>query len=256
MRTTDGVRAGAVVAAAVLQFAAGSAGGTGLIGEPVGEVARAYPTLLLPAGTAFSIWSLIYVVLLITAVWQALPAQRSREVHRRTGWLLAASGVLNAAWILVFTQRWIVLSEVVIVALLACLLVAFARLAADRATGWADRLLLHVPVGLYAGWVTAATVAGAATTGASLGIRPPDTVAIVLAGAGTLLPALVTMWVVSRWRAVAGYVLAVAWALAWIAVETPSAAVVGTALAGVALVLVAVAIRLVRGGSPARVTLG
>ncbi|GAB3569678.1 hypothetical protein GCM10027445_21830 [Amycolatopsis endophytica] len=252
MRTSDGPRAGAVLVTAALQFVAGTAGGAGLTGEPVGDVANSHPTLLLPAGTAFTIWSLIYAVLLVTAVWQALPAQRHRDVHRRTGWWLAVSGVLNAAWIVVFTQHWIVVSEVVIVALLACLLTAFAKLGPAR--GWADRLLLHIPLGLYAGWVTAATVAGAATTGAALGIRPPDTVAVVLAGAATLATAAVTVWVVSRWRAVAGYALAVAWALTWIAVATPATAVVATALTGVALVVVAAGLRLARGGRSA--TLG
>ena len=38
-----------------------------------------------PAGYAFSIWGLIFAACLALAVYQALPAQREREVHRRTG---------------------------------------------------------------------------------------------------------------------------------------------------------------------------
>nr|WP_232328088.1 tryptophan-rich sensory protein [Kibdelosporangium sp. MJ126-NF4]CEL16795.1 hypothetical protein [Kibdelosporangium sp. MJ126-NF4] len=155
---TDKARAGALILVAVLQVAAGVVGGVGLWGESVGVVANSYPTLLLPGGAAFTIWSLIYVAFGALAVRQALPEQRNRDVHRRTGWWLVAAGVLNAAWVLLFTNRLILLAQLMIVALLACLLGAALRL--QPADGWADRLLLHIPVMVYLGWVAVATVAG------------------------------------------------------------------------------------------------
>ena len=63
-------------------------------------VAESLRTPLLAAGWAFTIWAPIYAGFLLYAGYQLLPAQRGREIHRRTGWWTAASGVLNAPWIL------------------------------------------------------------------------------------------------------------------------------------------------------------
>ena len=54
-------------------------------------------------------------------------AQATDERHRRTGWLAAASMLLNAAWLLVTQQGWIWASVVVIAALVAVLGVLVRR---------------------------------------------------------------------------------------------------------------------------------
>lgn len=225
----------AVLVAAVLQIVAGYVGGTGAWGEAVGDVANSYPTLLLPAGAAFTIWSLIYVTFTALAVRQALPSQRDRVAHRRTGWWLAAAGVLNASWVVLFSQRYVLAAQIVIVALLAVLATAALRL--PRAEGWADRLLLHTPITLYTGWVAVATVAGAATTSASYGAAPSTlsaVLAVVLTGAAAAAATL-------RLPAAAGFVAAVCWALVWIAVNTPAAEVRLAAMLAVTVVVVTLA---------------
>ncbi|OLF15876.1 tryptophan-rich sensory protein [Actinophytocola xanthii] len=238
-RNVDMGRAAAVVGAAALQVAAGAVGGPGLVGEPVGEVANAYPTLLLPGGGAFAIWSLIYVLFAALAVRQAFPSQRHRTVHRRTGWWLAAAGLLNAAWIALFTQRLVGAAQVVIVALLACLVVAALRLRREPAEDWADRLLLHLPVAIYTGWVAVATVAGAATTSAFLGAAPSAPVAV----AAVLLTGAAAAFAALRLPAVLGFAAAVCWALGWIAVATPDTAVRVAALVAVGVVVVGAVVR-------------
>ncbi|WP_007025186.1 tryptophan-rich sensory protein, partial [Saccharomonospora iraqiensis] len=166
---TDRVRAVALLAVAVLQIVAGALGGTGAWGEPVGTVADAYPHPLLPAGTAFSIWSLIYVAVLALAVRQVLPSQRGREAHRRTGWWLVGAGACNIAWVVLFGQRWILPAQIVIVALLGALAAAWVAASRVPARDRWDRLLLHGPVALYTGWVAVATVVGAVTTAVAFG---------------------------------------------------------------------------------------
>lgn len=235
---TDTWRSGALVCAAVLQVLAGFVGGAGLWGESVGTVANSYPTLLLPAGAAFTIWSLIYAGFGALAIRQVV--QRRRDVHRRTGWWLVAAGVLNATWILLFTNRLFLLAQLVIVGLLICLLCAALRL--QPANGWADRLLLHIPVMVYLGWVAVATVAGAATTAAAFGAAPGITAAIValaLTGVGAALAVL-------RLPAVIGFAAAVCWALAWIAANTPTTWVQVTAFAAIAAVALTAVIRIER----------
>ncbi|MBK1787744.1 tryptophan-rich sensory protein [Prauserella sp. ASG 168] len=255
---SDLVRSGAVLLAMLLQIVAGALGGSGALGEPVGEVARAYPTLLLPAGTAFLIWSLIYVATFALAVRQVLPAQRGRDLHRASGWPLAVAGLLNAGWIALFTQRQYLAAEVVIVALLAVLALTWTRLSRIPAQGWADRLFVYTPVTIYTGWVLAAAVAGAATTAAAEGLAPSGQVATVLAALAVAATTAATLWVILRGqaRAVAGFTLAVAWAIAWIAVATPAAAVSVVGGLAAAVLVGALLVRLARTARPAAAAAG
>ena len=89
--STDLARGLAVVGLAVVQIVVAGLGGRGALGEDVGTVARSYPTLVLPAGWTFAIWGPIYLAFLGYAIYQVLPAQRIRRVHRTTGWWLAIS---------------------------------------------------------------------------------------------------------------------------------------------------------------------
>src|SRR5205823_422208 len=45
-------------------------------GQTMGMVSAKYPTLLTPAGYAFSIWGLIFLGLVVYAIWQLLPGQQ------------------------------------------------------------------------------------------------------------------------------------------------------------------------------------
>ena len=246
MTRSDGARSGVVLAVAVLQIVAGALGGTGAFGLSVGEVAMRYDTPLMPAPAAFSIWSLIYAAFLALAVRQVLPAQRSRDVHRATGWWLAASGVLNAGWILVYSADAPVLAQSVIVALIVTLAVVLARLTRFAATT-ADRWLLHGPVALYAGWASVATVVGAASTGAALGIPSSGVLGVVLGTVVLLVTGLVAGGVTARARAAVPYAAAVTWALGAIVVAGPAAPVTIAAVVALVAVLAVTVWRVRRG---------
>ena len=237
----DTVRACAVVVAGVLQIAGGIVGGMGLLGESVSSVANSYPTVLQPGGAAFSIWSLIYAVFLVLAVRQVLPRQRARTVHRRSGWWLVAAGVLNAAWIVLFTQRQFVLAQLAIVALLLSLAFAADKVRAPGG-GWADRLLLRLPITLYLGWVAIATVAGAGTTLAAVATAPSPTLAVAALVVTAVLVIAGVLWL----PAIVGFAVAVCWAFAWIAVATTDTGVAAVSLAAIAGVVLAVVIRTAR----------
>ncbi|PVZ12076.1 tryptophan-rich sensory protein [Actinomycetospora cinnamomea] len=240
--TADRVRAGALLAGALLQVVAGALGGSGAFGLSVGQVAQENTTVVMPVPAAFSIWGLIYAGLLLLAVRQALPGQPGRAVHRATGWWLVASTVLNAGWILVFSAQAVVLAQVVIVALLVVLAVALARLTAHRAEGAADRLMLHGPVALYAGWVSVATVVGAATTGTFLGAPGRGGVATVLGALVLLVTGAIAAAVTARGAGAVAYAASVVWALGAIVVMGPPLAVTVAALVALLAVL-AVAVR-------------
>lgn len=242
----DTVRAGAVLAAAVLQTVAGGLGGSGFFGESQRVLADRYPSPLMPATVAFSVWSVIYLALLAVAVRQVAPRQRARPVHRATGWWFVASAVLNAGWIVIFSQEYLGTAQVVITALLVVLAVLLTRLARLLAEGVADRLLLHGPVALYTGWVALATVVGATVTLTYAGAGPGPVVgALVLAVA-----AVAVAWAARRTVAAVPFAATAVWALGWIAAEAPGV-VAAVAVLGALAVPAAAALRAREGARPA-----
>ena len=73
---------------------------TGLIGgKTTAQVSDAYPTLVTPAGYVFSIWSVIYVLLGVFAIAQALPRDYARVYREKIGWLFVLSCIFNIAWL-------------------------------------------------------------------------------------------------------------------------------------------------------------
>ncbi|WCT73251.1 tryptophan-rich sensory protein [Sphingomonas naphthae] len=128
------------------------------VGETIGTRSAEAPSLLTPPGWAFAIWGPIYLATIAYAVWQALPANRASPRIARIGWWMVGALALNTLWPLVFqlqgSKGWSVL---VIFALLACLLVAVRKVGLIGARD-PDQYLVALPVGLFGGWVMAASV--------------------------------------------------------------------------------------------------
>ncbi|GAA2564371.1 hypothetical protein [Pseudonocardia hydrocarbonoxydans] len=254
--TADLVRSSAVAVLAVVQIVVSGLGGSGTVGESVGVVARDYATPLLAAGWTFAIWGLIYAGFLAYAVYQLLPSQRGRVIHRSTGWWLAASAVLNPAWILAFGARLVPVAELLIIALLVCLAVVFGRLSRDPAATVAERVVFRGPVALYTGWVSLATVLGTAATGVWAGLPGEGALPAIAAVVVLLAAAAILMWVVLSGTAVVGYAAAVVWALSGIVLNDPPAAVAGAGLLVIAGVVGAAARRITTAGNPMRAAFG
>lgn len=217
--------------------------GSGVIGTRVEESSggslAADATLLAPAGTAFSIWSVIYLGLAAYTVWQWRPANAATDRHRGIAWLAVASMLLNAAWLLVTQQGWLEVSVVVIIALLLVLAVLSARLHARPAAGLLERIVVDGTFGLYLGWVCVAVCANITATAVARGLPATGTGPTAAAVAALAVVALVA-WRVARalggnWFVTAGIV----WGLAWLAVgrlfDDPNSPVVGAAALVVAL---------------------
>ena len=233
--------------------------GVGVLGTRVAESSggalAADATLIAPAGPAFSIWSVIYAGLAAYTVWQWLPGAATSARTRATGWLAAATMVLNATWLLVTQQGWIWVSVVVIVALLLALGVLLQRLTAaprlgSRGTRRRGRHLRPVPR-LGDGGDLRQHHRGAGRQRRRPGsdgrpCSPRSRVLAVAAGVGVLLARRLG----GRWSVA----VALAWGLAWIVVgrlaDQPESTVTAVA-AGVAAVVVLAATARQRSPRPA-----
>jgi hypothetical protein len=244
-----------------LVFAVGQAAApalTPLVGLPfVGQVSDRYPTYVVPAGYAFSIWSLIFALCIAYAVWQALPAQAENALLRRVGWLTAAAFAGSMAWEFVFPAGAYGVSVLLIVTVLVSLAVAVGRMTDGRGRmSGAERWLAWVTCGIYLGWITVATVANVAQALAAAGVVELGLGAETWGTVLLIVAALIASAVTLRTRN-GGYPLAVIWALIAVFVArrappvvTQSDAVAWTALGAAGLVAVALAVSLARRRAP------
>ncbi|MGB3764275.1 MAG: tryptophan-rich sensory protein [Ornithinimicrobium sp.] len=242
----DRVRQVSVTAAEIF-CVVGTLYGVGVLGtrveESSGGALAADATRLAPAGPAFSIWSVIYLGLAAYTVWQWLPSQSARSLHRRIGWWVAASMVLNAAWLLVTQQGWIWLSVGVILALAVVLGLLLKRLTPRPRPQVVERVVVDGTFGLYLGWVAVATCANVTAALVSSGVEPgpgvSDLAAVVVLAVVAGLGVLFARELGGRYAVAA----AMAWGLAWIAVarvtDQPESMVTAIAAGIVALLVLA-----------------
>jgi hypothetical protein len=140
-------------------------------GPVVGRVSGENPTLIVPAEYAFVIWTLIFLLALIYAVYQALPSKRESPLLRRIGWFSALAYFSNGIWEIVFPAREFVLSQIVFVGISGGAVGAFILVQRGAGSGsWFDRWLVAPAFGLLAGWVTAAFFVGLVTVLVATGV--------------------------------------------------------------------------------------
>jgi hypothetical protein len=168
--------------------------------------AEAQPAIQ-PAGFAFAIWGVIYLWLLVAAGFGLLQRAEAADwdPHR---WPLIGAMVLGAGWIWIAVQSPI-LATVVIWAMLALALWALAR-APSR-----DYWLAGAPLGLFAGWLTAASFVSLGVVLAGYGIFGSGRIAALV-----LLPLAAVFAVAVYLRLAPGgaYPLAAGWGFFGIAV--------------------------------------
>lgn len=122
-----------------------------------GAMSARHPTLLTPAGYAFSIWGVIFLGLVVYTVWQWLPAQRGARLPLALNSLLTRAVVMTTAWTLVFSYELIGSSLTVMLLILLLLSQAYGRarqlVLLRAAPGWPVWFL-----SFYLGWIILATV--------------------------------------------------------------------------------------------------
>jgi translocator protein len=130
-----------------------------LNGKTTGELSAQYPNLFVPAGVTFSIWGVIYLLLLAWAIVQFLSGG-SATGRRIAPWFALAS-VLNGSWILAWHYEFVALSVVIMSGLLITLLVLNTKLLPGKTTpdGTPPHLLARMAFGVYLGWISVATIA-------------------------------------------------------------------------------------------------
>ncbi len=177
-------------------------------------VSDKFPTVVTPAGYAFSIWSLIFVGMIVFSVYQALPSKYERLRGVRVPFLLSC--VFNCLWIVLWHNWFIGICVLVIAALWASLLIANIKM--GEAQNTFEALMTKAPLGLYCGWVTAATLVNLALYLKSIDVQLSSIQWNIL-GCVMLGVALIVAIIVRVKLRLFLFPLAIAWAATGIAVK-------------------------------------
>ena len=232
----------AVIATIVVN---GLANALPLNGQNTGEISDRFQVYFVPAGYVFSIWGLIYIGLILFAIYQALPSQRENPRLGRIGYLFALSCLANIVWLFLWHYEYFVLTLVAMLSLLGLLIAIYLRLGIGRVKVPAcERWLVHLPFSVYLGWVSVATIANVTDVldylkWSGWGV-PPQWWAVIMLVVGVGLA-----FAMGLTRGDAAYMLVVIWAFAGIAIKQSATPLVSTTAwisAGLTAVLLVVSL--------------
>ena len=134
------------------------------------QVSDSYPSLFTPPGYVFSIWGVIYTLAIIFMIYQARPSQRNEGYLTRIGFLYLVGALANMCWLLVFHYSYgvpqlLAASLIPMIVLLLCLLSIYQRLdIGKRQVSRNQKLVVHLPISVYLGWISLAIIANIAST--------------------------------------------------------------------------------------------
>jgi hypothetical protein len=143
-----------------------------LNGQTPADISDRYPTLFTPAGYVFSIWGIIYLLLMGFVTYQVLPTQRKGAVLLAIRPWFIASCVLNASWIFAWHFNYFPLSLLIMLGLLAVLIHIYIVITdLNGPSSWAETLLVKLPFRIYLAWICVASIANATILLTVLGWR-------------------------------------------------------------------------------------
>lgn len=211
----------ALIVVAVLATIAinGLANALPLNGQNTGEISDQFLVYFVPAGYVFSIWGVIYLGLILYAIYQALPSRRDNPRLAQIDVLFILSCIANIAWLFLWHYNIFGLTLLAMLALLGLLIAIYLRLGIGRVeVPAAERWLVHVPFSIYLGWVTVATIANVTSVldfwnWSGWGISD-EWWAVIMLAAATIIASLVALR-----RGDVAYMLVIVWAFVGIAVK-------------------------------------
>lgn len=134
-------------------------------GLNTGQISAMYPNLFVPAGFTFSIWGIIYLLLIAQNIAQFYFVRKAANAVINSSIKQAAipifiTHLLNISWILAWHYRYIFLSLFIMLALLLTLIYVFVKQQqTKRAISHSSYLLLNIPFVVYLSWICVATIA-------------------------------------------------------------------------------------------------
>lgn len=174
------------------------------------EISDMYLTLITPSPSTFSIWSIIYILLitsLLVMVFKKKDDYYQKAVDEIT-FLFRVSCLFNIVWIVTFSYLQVELSSLFIFGFLVILSLIGLKL---RKIHSKNRILLPLTFGLYTGWLMIATVVNISASLVKIEWNGFGIEAEILAVI-TLVIAIILVFLVMQSNKNAVFPLPIAWA--------------------------------------------
>lgn len=177
-----------------------------LNGIATGAVSFKYPNLFQPSGITFSIWGIIYILLLIFIIIQFksmknLHDEDVKQLFITINLLFALTSVLNGLWLFAWHYDKMILSTIIMLFLLITLIFIVKKISFMP-------FLSRAAFSTYLGWITIATIANITITLVKIGVpsyRPIPvltTVVVLLVGLAISL-----IWIIKEKDYIFGFVI-------------------------------------------------
>jgi len=133
----------------------------GFNGNDVGSLSDKYGNLFTPASYAFSIWGVIFLGLIAITSYMVKTAWSEEKENTwipKIGWSLLLANIGNGLWTWAWLSEMTGLSVCIMVIILLSLLYTLHLTIQLSVHRW----LVRLPIALYAGWISVATIANIA----------------------------------------------------------------------------------------------
>ncbi len=125
------------------------------------DVSNNYPSLIIPAGYTFLIWTVIYVLLFTYVVYQLEAmghvSTLSSKISDFIRLFFILSCLCNIAWIFAWHYRYMALSLVLIITILVCLSIINQYIYSEDVS-LSERIFVRLSFSIYFGWITVAVM--------------------------------------------------------------------------------------------------
>ena len=133
-------------------------------GKTPGQLSDEIPNLFVPAGLTFSIWGIIYILIIMFAVYQARDLFKKEKIKmpfiKKTSYYFFLAGLANIGWIFAWHYQQVLLSVLMMLILFASLVKIYLNLDIGKEiVSRKERIFVQVPISVYLGWITVATIA-------------------------------------------------------------------------------------------------
>ncbi len=191
------------------------ANGLPLNNRSTGDISDAYPNLFAPAGPAFSIWGLIYLLLGAYVFFQFVKKdQKTEDLLQKINPLFIATSLANISWIFAWHYDYIGLSVLIMATLLLLLLKIADVLRVQQFTP-SKRLFIWAPFSIYFGWITVAAIANVTIFLVSIGWNGFGIADFIWMSIILVVGALIGILRMHKDKNIA-YGLVLVWAYSWI----------------------------------------
>lgn len=135
-----------------------------IAGKNTGELSDNIPNLFVPAGITFSIWGVIYALIIIFAIYLAKDLFKKEKATKpcieKISIFFILASLANIIWIFLWHYEQVILSLLAMILLFFSLLIIYMRLNIGiKKVSMKEKLFVHIPISVYLGWITVATIA-------------------------------------------------------------------------------------------------